>query len=681
LREGRPAISTTSTTAVSLHVQGRWRQLLHLSQFLYRYTFAYLLFLYLHTQGVNPGFLLPHEIAIAQALYVLAVAAVQFWAAGKRLSVAQQRAIILIDLAALIVGVPHDPHDGLPTLFVFYLAYADLALRHRYQLYLEAVAVGLLAFGTMLYLRAFHTVQGLSPTDAWQVFLLAVIVLHGLQVVAGRDRSRREILDATRRLQLALHTPGLGSWSSDDPVHELKIDGHIQQVLGLDRKADNHRMATYLELIHPQDLQRVRDRYLRFLQSSDTDYEDQYRVVRPDGAVRHISSRAQATRDERGVATQVAGLVWDLTEQIEQQRRLERVEDRYRLATTAARVAVWVWHVIADRFEHDSAINRLMNLPDEARATRLADVLSAVHPDDAEPFRARIEALLASEATEFSDEVRIRLPDGRIRYMQTRAVVDRDHEGRPIRLAGANWDATGLAEARIALERSHRELDDFTYIASHDLKEPLRGIASFAAFLEQDYGPQLDEEGRQMVERIRTQALRMQTLIQDLLELSRLGRVELWRETIDCDALLRDIADSIDFTLREKGVELRIPEPLPTLRCDRVRIGEVFRNLLTNAAKYNTAPAPWIEVRCTLAAGEAGFSVRDNGIGIAPEHQARVFAPFERLHHREAYGGGSGIGLSIVQKIIQMHGGRVWLESTPGQGSTFHFTLPQAAET
>lgn len=651
-----------------------------LSPFVYRYVFGALLFLYLYTQGSRPGFLLPPLVLWVPVFQLGIVAAVQIGARGQALTLAQQRCLILADLATLLLCVPHDPHPGLPTLLVFYLVFADLALRHRYRIYLEATAVGVPALAGVLFLRAFLTESGLQLVDAWHVALLVLIILHGLRVVAERDRSQREVMDATRRLRLALQTPGLGGWSSEDPLRELKIDGHIEQVLGLDLKAPDHRMEAYFSLIHPQDLDRVKTAYRRFLESTEVDYEDQYRIIRPDGEIRHLSSRAQALRDEQGRATQVSGLVWDQTEQIERQRRLERVEDRYRLATTAARVAVWVWHVIADRFEHDTGINRLMNLPQNGQVTRLTDVLRAVHPDDREPFRARIEALLASEATEFSDEVRIRLPDGRVRYMQTRAVVDRDHEGRPIRLAGANWDATGLAETRIALERSNRELDDFTYIASHDLKEPLRGIASFAEYLQQDYGERLDEDGRRMIERIRVQALRMQALIHDLLELSRLGRVELWLDAVDCDALLRDIADSLDFTLREKGAELRVPEPLPRLRCDRVRLGEVFRNLLTNAVKYNTASPPWVDVRCQVEEGQAHFQVRDNGIGIPEEHQARVFAPFERLHHRDAFGGGSGIGLSIVQKIVQMHGGRVWVESTPGEGSTFHFTLPQGAE-
>ncbi|HEX4896231.1 MAG TPA: PAS domain-containing protein [Solimonas sp.] len=654
-----------------------WQQLMYYSQFLYRYVFAYLLFLYMRAQGITPGFMAQHEIAAAMLVYVLAIVVLMVLARGQRLTPPLQRALVLLDLCALVIGVPHDPNPGLPTIFVFYLAYADLGLRHQFKLYLEALAMGAVALALMLYLRAFHTATGLQPADAWQALLLTVIVLHGLQVFSGRDKARRLIQATQERLRLALDSPGLGAWSSSDPLRELKVDGHIQQVLGLDRGHESTRMTDYVAMIHAADRDRVMGKYAAFLKGGGEDYDDTYRVVRPNGEVRHINSRAKAVRDRQGRARSVAGMVWDLTQQREQQEALQRMEERYRLATVAARVAVWVWHVPEDRFEHDYAINRLLNLPADARATALEQALALVHPEDREGFARRIRAAIEGADREFFDEVRVIPRDGRTRVIQCRATIYRDAEGRALRLAGANWDATELAQARQELERSNRELDDFTYIASHDLKEPLRGIASFAGYLAQDYGPQLDEGGRGMIQKIRDQARRMETLINELLHISRLGRSQLQRETTDLDALLDEILASLDFSLREKGVLLRRPVPLPSLACDRVRVGELLRNLITNATKYNDKPERWIEIGWRTDGPEPVGYVRDNGIGIAPEHQGRVFTLFERLHKRDAYGGGTGVGLTIVQKIVHMHGGRVWLESEPGVGTTFYFTLPQ----
>ena len=651
-------------------------RLMHYSQFLYRYVFAWLLFLYMHYQGIVPGFLAQHEIAAAMLLYVLATAVIMLRARGQRLTIPQQRALVVLDLCALVVGVPHDPNPGLPTLFVFYLAYADLGLRYRFRLYVEALLMGMVAVGLMLYLRAHHTAPGLSQADSWQALLLGVIVLHGLQVFSGRDKARRLIEQAQARLQLALESPGLGAWSTRDPMRELKVDGHIQGVLGLEGSSFSERMDDYLALIHPEDRPRVVARYGAFVQSGQADYEDEYRVIRPNGEVRVISSRAKAERDRQGRARSVAGLVWDLTEQRAQRDALERMEVRYRLATASARVAVWVWHPLEDRFEHDDGINQLLKLPAGAKAVTVTEVLQIVHPGDREAFQQRLQAALAGSERELFDEFRVVQPDGRVRVTQCRASISRDAEGRAVRLAGANWDATELAQARQELERSNRELDDFTYIASHDLKEPLRGIANFAQYLEQDHAAALDEQGRGMVRRIGEQARRMQSLIHELLNLARLGRSQLQREPTDLDALLDEILASLEFSLQEKNVQLRRPAPLPVTLCDRVRVGELFRNLVTNAIKYNDKPYRWIEIGGSDDGPEPSFYVRDNGIGIAAEHQQRVFTLFERLHKREAYGGGTGVGLTIVQKIVHLHGGRLWLESTPGAGSCFHFTLP-----
>jgi signal transduction histidine kinase len=231
-----------------------------------------------------------------------------------------------------------------------------------------------------------------------------------------------------------------------------------------------------------------------------------------------------------------------------------------------------------------------------------------------------------------------------------------------------------LAERNTELAASNRELDDFAYIASHDLKEPLRGMHNYSNFLLEDYADKLDEEG---IERLRTLvrlSQRMEHLINSLLEYSRVGRVDLAMESVNLNEILADVVDSLQIQLTENNVTLRIPRPLPRVICDRVRVGEVFQNLITNGMKYNDRSEKWIEIGYTDGKPPV-FYVRDNGIGISPKHQDSIFRIFKRLHSRDKYGGGSGAGLTIVRKIIERHAGKIWLDSTVGEGTTFYFTL------
>lgn len=233
------------------------------------------------------------------------------------------------------------------------------------------------------------------------------------------------------------------------------------------------------------------------------------------------------------------------------------------------------------------------------------------------------------------------------------------------------------------LARSNRELDDFAYIASHDLKEPLRGISNYSQFLLEDYGGRLDEEGRRMLTTLPALTARLEKLINELLNYSRVGRMELaWEET-DLDAVLDDVLVSLRIRLDERSVEIRKGTKLPVFLCDRVRIGEVFRNLVTNGMKYNDKERKWIEIGLAGSdpeRGEITVYVRDNGIGIPEKHRDKVFAFFKRLHGRDEYGGGTGAGMSIVKKIVERHHGTVWLESAVGEGSTFFFTLGRGGE-
>jgi signal transduction histidine kinase len=235
-----------------------------------------------------------------------------------------------------------------------------------------------------------------------------------------------------------------------------------------------------------------------------------------------------------------------------------------------------------------------------------------------------------------------------------------------------------LQQRNEELDQSNKELDDFAYIASHDLKEPLRGIHNFSSFLLEDYGTKLDDEGRSKLETLMRLTRRMETLIDSLLQYSRLGRVDLATDRVDLNEIVAGTLDSLAISLQEEHVEVRVPRPLPPVRADRVRVGEIFYNLIVNAMKYNDKAERWIEVGWQENPdGPPVFYVRDNGIGIPEKHHDAVFRIFKRLHGRDKYGGGTGAGLTIVKKIVERHHGRIWVESSAGEGTTFYFTLQE----
>jgi len=246
-----------------------------------------------------------------------------------------------------------------------------------------------------------------------------------------------------------------------------------------------------------------------------------------------------------------------------------------------------------------------------------------------------------------------------------------------------------LAEKNADLTRSNEELDAFAYVASHDLKEPLRGISKYAHLLLED-AALAEGENRQRVDGLMRLTRRMDSLLDSLLHFSRVGRATLQFQSVDLDEVLAEALEIVAARRQEIPTDIVIPHSLPTVTCDRMRAREIFMNLLANALKYNDKPRREIEIGCLPMEGENApaasaspvFYVRDNGIGIEPRHFDLVFKMFKRLHGRDEFGGGSGAGLSIVQKLVEQHRGSVWVESAPGTGSTFYFTLaPDPSET
>ncbi|NOY83986.1 MAG: PAS domain S-box protein [Nitrospirae bacterium] len=239
-----------------------------------------------------------------------------------------------------------------------------------------------------------------------------------------------------------------------------------------------------------------------------------------------------------------------------------------------------------------------------------------------------------------------------------------------------------LEEERKALEKSNLELDSFVYTASHDLRAPLRGINSFSKFIEEDYADAFDDEGRDYLARIRRGVGRMTQLIDDLLTLSRVSRQKNPYEAVKITELIQSVTERMEFDLEEASVDLVIPENLPEIRCDRIKITEVFLNLINNAVKFsrkNKEGDAKVVIGYEEKEENHQFSVTDNGIGIDPKYHERIFGIFQRLHTNEEYEG-TGAGLSIVKRVIDDHKGQIWIASELGKGATFHFEIPKKPE-
>ncbi len=381
------------------------------------------------------------------------------------------------------------------------------------------------------------------------------------------------------------------------------------------------------------------------------------------------------------------------SETAEGERALRALERLEALRTDASGMPqdalVHARNIISRKAQLDSGLRELLAMPTHRAAMRLERVYSEAYTQAqraSQVFRRLLYlgailmigwvsySVAALRRAKLALEVSNQSLDRRVRE-RTRELEDAKEQ--------LEADSRALTALNAELERSNGELDDFAYIASHDLKEPLRGIHNYAAFLIEDYAERIDDEGRQKLETLGKLARRMDGLIDSLLYYSRVGRTDLAYGEVSLQEVLEEVVESLQVSIEERGAEVRIPRELPVVYCDRARVGEIFRNLVTNALKYNDKAEKWIEVGFRApgedpgerGAGSYVYTVRDNGIGIREKNLDSIFRIFKRLHGRDKYGGGTGAGLTIVKKIVERHGGEIWVTSTPGEGTTFHFTL------
>jgi PAS domain S-box-containing protein len=418
--------------------------------------------------------------------------------------------------------------------------------------------------------------------------------------------------------------------------------------------------------LHPDDYERWMRQWSQALASGSL-YEIEVRNRRYDGEYRWFLTRAVPARDDAGCIIGWYGTttdIHDLKQAEDALRQQAEIIDHTHDAVIATDLdgLVTSWNKGAERLFGYAAAeiighSVLLLFPEELQAE----------------FSPRVMAPL-QEHGQHELETRQNRKSGGECDIHLSLSLRRDQQGSPAGIIGYAIDITARKQAEEAVRRVNEELQQFAYIVSHDLNEPLRMISSYVKLLARNYQGKLDTAADEYIAFAVDGAQRMRQMITDLLAYTRAGGQDLKVALVDCEALLTRVGNDLQMAIKENDATIT-HDPLPTVPGDATRLGQVWQNLIGNALKFHSEVPPHVHISAQREDQLWRFSVRDNGIGIDPTHADRIFQVFQRLHTRDEYQG-TGIGLAICKKIVERHGGKIWVESAPGHGSTFHFTLP-----
>lgn len=417
--------------------------------------------------------------------------------------------------------------------------------------------------------------------------------------------------------------------------------------------------------------------------------EDAYQTTK--GEMRWTDAAYTAIRDKNGEVRYILVQASDITERklalaklSQAQLELSELTNRFQISTRAAKIGIWDWNVKEDILIWDKTMLEIYGIPGEGLSAQIKDWQKYLYPEDVELFQEMTRWNSIGQKELLNTEFRIQRTDGAIRNIKAVGSVQRDENCQVIRMIGTNWDITQEKEAeqeRIRyrqLEARNRELEQFAYVASHDLQEPLRTVISFVGLLKRGYQDKLDERGHEYLKFVVDASVRMSQLIKGLLEYSRIGTNRELSQ-VNISDLIQNIIDDLAAHINQTEAVISVAQ-MPQIMGYKTELRLLFQNLISNAIKFRKADqSPMIRIGVKEEKSYWLFSVNDQGIGIDPNYQEQIFSLFQRLHGIEKYEG-TGIGLAHCHKIADLHGGKIWVESALNEGSTFFFSIAKSVK-
>lgn len=510
-------------------------------------------------------------------------------------------------------------------------------------------------------------------------------VIAVIRDVTDLHRARESLALSEMRFLETLQSAPIGMAIFDLDGAWLEVNDAFCRIVG--RPREEVMKVAFSEVTHPDDLLIDKPLIKQLWRGEVPSYQIERRYVQPSGNVVWGLVQVTLLRDAQGRRLQYIAQVVDIsalkaTEQalIDSRARLQRVLE-------GSNDGFWDWDIGSDVLSFSDRLEHILGYAsgELGGEFRIFD-LQSVHVDDRAELQRRLDAHLLGFSERLQVEFRTRNRDGKWIWIMVRGkVYERNEADKPLRIAGTYSDVTehhdleeNLLRRTRDLEASNKELEQFAYAASHDLQEPLRKVTSFVQLFARRYRDKVDDTAQEYIDIVVEGAQRMKTLIDDLLRYSRLTGGENVFTAVDLGAVVGGVLKDLELQIGEAGVTLDVGR-LPVVQGDATQLRALFQNLISNAVKFRSAERPIVEICCSTDDKQHTVSISDNGIGIDPRYFERIFVLFQRLHTRSEYSG-TGIGLAICKRIVERHGGRIWVASSAGAGSTFYFTLPVRGE-
>jgi PAS domain S-box-containing protein len=505
-----------------------------------------------------------------------------------------------------------------------------------------------------------------------------------LHDITARVAERQALQEANERAAMAAESSGIGIWDWDLRRGTFSCDALLHRIFGLEPGSANQLgLEFWAGRVHPGDRPAV-EKALNDGIAGIKPYDTEFRIVWDDGSIHHVKATGKVTRDADGNAIRMVGTNMDITGRSLEREALKDANERAALAAESGGIGIWDWDMRTGAVQCDALMYRLYGVePGAGVPFDLTYWRTHVHPDDRSALEQAFQDGIAG-IRPYDTEFRIVWDDGSIHHIRATGKVTRDKDGVPIRMVGTNMDITARKRAEEesqrmmeALRRSNKELDEFAYAASHDLKAPLRVIDNASKWLEEDLEPHLTAETRENMNLLRGRVARMEKLLDDLLEYSRIGRKTDKRsaETLSGDQLMEEI---LDMLAPPPGFLVDVSSSMAGIEVNRMPIQQILINLVSNAIKHHHKKTGRIEVSVADLGPCLEFTVRDDGPGIPQQYHQQIFNMFQTLRPRDQVEG-SGMGLAMVRKYVEVSGGKIAIESAIGQGSAFRFTWPKPA--